>query len=107
MDWQKLIRDLRDANKAAKEAAEAVSDGGPANLDSVFLRFPRQQEIKVLKAIQEAGLYCRGKREWIGQGYMFTPTCGGQGDKRYIAVTVMANELTERGWDVLAYRKVD
>lgn len=108
MDWQKLIRDLRDANKAAKEAAEAVSDGGSANLDSVFLRIPRQQEIGVLKAIQEAGLYCRRKTDWIGKGYMITPSHdGGMGGKREKAVTVMVDELTKRGWDAIAYRKVD
>ncbi|WP_036698747.1 hypothetical protein [Paenibacillus taiwanensis] len=107
MDWQKLINDLIESNKAAKDAAAAVSDGGSANLDSVFLRIPRQQEIKVLKAIQEAGLYCRCKRQWIGQGYMITPTCGGMADKRYKAVIVMVDELKARGWDAIAYRQVD
>lgn len=107
MDWQKLISDLRESNKAAKAAAEAVSDGGSANLDAVFLSIPRQQEIKVLKAIQEAGLYCRGKREWIGKGYMITPSCDGMANKREKAVTVMVEQMRERGWDVIAFRMVD
>lgn len=107
MDWNKLVTDLREANAAAMVAAAAVDDGGTANLDSVFLRFPRQREAKVLQAIKDAGLYCRGKREWIGTGYMITPTCGGQGDKRAKAVTVMYQELQSRGWNVIPFRKVD
>lgn len=90
-----------------KAAADAIHDGGSANLDSVFLRVPRQPETRVLQAIRDAGLYCRGRREWIGSGYMITPTSGGQGDKRYKAVTVMCAELTARGWTVLPYRKMD
>lgn len=107
MDWNKLVTDLREANAAAKAAADAVDDGGTANLDSVFLRLPRMREVKVLQAIKDAGLYCRAKREWIGPGYMITPTSGGQGNKRARAVTEMCAQMRLRGWDVLAYRKVD
>ncbi|MNW36176.1 hypothetical protein D3C74_131850 [compost metagenome] len=107
MDWNKLVTDLREANEAAKAAADAISDGGTANLDSVFLRLPRQREEKVLQAIKDAGLYCRAKRQWIGQGYMITPTSGGQADKREKAVSVMCGELMLRGWDISAFRKVD
>lgn len=107
MDFKKLIRDLAEANAEAKAAADASDDGGTANLDAVFLRLPRQHEIKVLQAIKDAGLYCRGRRQWIGQGYMITPTSCGQADKRAKAVTVMCGELTSRGWDVIAYRQMD
>ncbi|MEK5477527.1 hypothetical protein NYE70_11340 [Paenibacillus sp. FSL R5-0407] len=107
MDRNKLVTDLREANAAAKAAADAVGDGGTANLDSVFLRIPRQREVKVLQAIKDAGLYCRGKRQWIGQGYMITPTSGGQGNKRAKAAEVMTKELNDRGWDALTFYKVD
>ncbi|MRN51967.1 hypothetical protein [Paenibacillus monticola] len=107
MDWDKLVKDLRESNALAKAAAEAIPDGGSANLDSVFLCIPRQPETKVLNAIQKAGLYCRAKRRWIGSGYMINPDSSGQGDKRCKAVTVMYKELAGRGWDVLTYRKVD
>jgi len=107
MNWDKFIKDLRESNDLAKAAAEAIPDGGSANLDSVFLSVPRQSERKVLEAIRKAGLYCRSKRRWIGEGYMINPNSGGQADKRCKAVTVMYKELAGRGWDVLTYRKVD
>lgn len=107
MDWQKLIQDLRDANQAAKAAADKSDDGGSANLDSVFLRIPRQREVAVLKAIQEAGLYCREKSQWIGAGYFIDPQSGGQGNKNFIAVSVMTEHLQRNGWDALDFRKMD
>ncbi len=107
MDWNKLVTDLREADAVARAAADTIDDGGTANLDSVFLRLPRQREAKVLLAIIDAGLYCRAKREWIGPGYMITPTSGGQGNKRAMAVTMMCDELRNRGWEVFPFRKVD
>lgn len=106
-DYNKLIEDLKAANKVASEAAAASDDGGTANLDSVFLTLPRAREVKVLEAIQTAGLYCRGKRKWIGEGYRITPTSGGQGNKRAKGVEVMAKELRDRGWNALVFYKMD
>jgi hypothetical protein len=99
----KLTADLIFANKAACDAVENISDGGTANLDSVFLRVPRIRETVVLEAIKKAGLYCRAKRRWIGEGYMITPTTGGQGDKRSIGVEKMKEYLKSQGWDVLLF----
>lgn len=108
MDYSKLEHDLRAANVAARAAADQVDDGGSANLDAVFLRIPRARESKVLEAIKGAGLYCRCKRRWIGDGYMLQPDSGGgQARKREKAVTVFMRELEARGWDVIAFRKVD
>lgn len=107
MDWDKLIKDLRESNALAKVAAAANPDGGSANLDSVFLRVPNQPERKVMDAIRAAGLYCRGKRSWLGKGYMIQPDNDGQANKRYMAVTIMYKELSGRGWDVLTYRQAD
>lgn len=107
MDWNKLTTDLREANEAAKAAADEVPDGGTANLDRVFLALPRKREEKALQAIRDAGLYCRKKTNWIGPGYMITPTSGGQADKRYEAVSVMCEELRRRGWEVVPFRKAD
>lgn len=107
MDYNKLIQDLREANSAAKAAADSVDDGGSANLDAVFLRIPKARESKMLEAIREAGLYCRRKRRWIGDGYMLHPNSGGQAQKREKAVTVMTEQLVSRGWDVLAFRMAD
>lgn len=106
-DGKKLTSDLIAANKAASEAIKGMPDGGSANLDSVFLSVPRAQETKVLEAIRNAGLYCTGKRQWIGAGYFITPTGAGQGDTRYKAVQVMTQHLREAGWDALAFQKAD
>lgn len=106
MDYKKLSQDLREAHKAAQEATESVADGGTANLDKVFLILPRAREAKVIEAIKAAGLYCRGKRRWIGDGYMLTVS-NGQGDINTKAVTVFTAELNERGYEALAYRKMD
>jgi hypothetical protein len=107
MDYLKLTKDLREANQVAMEVAEKSDDGGSANLDSVFLMIPRVREERVLGAIKTAGLYCRGKRKWIGQGYMITPTTGGQGNKRSLGVGAMYKHLKSAGWDVITYCQMD
>ena len=106
-NYDKLIKDLKEANEIACQAVAQVADGGTANLDSVFLIIPRAREVLVLDAIKRAELYCRGKREWIGKGYFITPTCGGQGDKRANAVNVIAKTLNDLGWKALTYQKMD
>ncbi|KAA8782539.1 hypothetical protein EC604_01585 [Paenibacillus amylolyticus] len=106
MDYAKFAEDLKAANKAAQEATEGMEDGGTANLDKVFLTMPRAHEAKVLEAIRNAGLYCRAKRRWIGDGYMLTVSKG-QGDVNTKAVTVFVAEMERRGYDVLAYRQMD
>lgn len=106
-DAQKLTADLKSANKAATEAMKGMNDGGSANLDSVFLTIPIVRETKVLDAIKQAGLYCRGKRKWIGVGYFITPSGVGQGNTRYRAVQVMTKYLQDAGWDVITFSKAD
>jgi hypothetical protein len=104
---KKLTEDLKVANQLASKAIEGMNDGGSANLDCVFLRVPRIRESKVLEAIRNAGLYCRRKTKWIGQGYMIRPTGTGQGDTNYVAVRTMTAYLRDREWDVLTFEKVD
>lgn len=104
---KKLTEDLKAANQVASKAIEGMNDGGSANLDCVFLRVMRIRESKVLEAIRNAGLYCRKKTKWIGQGYMIRPTGTGQGDTNYVAVRTMTAYLRDRGWDVLTFEKVD
>ncbi|MBG9788552.1 hypothetical protein [Brevibacillus laterosporus] len=106
-NYDKLFKDLKEANEIACQTVAQVTDGGSANLDSVFLIIPRAREISVLDAIERAGLYCLGKREWIGKGYFITPTCGGQGDKRAKAVNVMAKTLNDLGWEALTFQRID
>ncbi|QDX91085.1 hypothetical protein EEL30_00995 (plasmid) [Brevibacillus laterosporus] len=107
INYDKLVKDLKEANKIACEAVVQVSDGGTANLDSVFLIIPRAREVSVLDAIKKSGLYCGMKSNWIGHGYFISPTCGGQGDKRAVAVKVMVETLNNLGWDALTFYKVD
>lgn len=106
MDYTKLTEDLKASHNASKDATEFTVDGGAANLDKVFLALPRAHEAKVLEAIKAAGLYCRGKRRWIGDGYMLTVSKG-QGDVNTKAVSVFVAEMERRGYQVLAYRQMD
>ena len=107
MFYQKLTNDLKIANKLASESIKDMNDGGSANLDSVFLTISRRKESKVIDAIEKAGLYCSGKVNWIGNGYMITPNGVGQGNTRTKAVQVMCKKLEELGWDVLIFHKSD
>lgn len=107
INYDKLAADLNHANQVACQAVRDIDDGGTANRDAVFLRIPRAREDSVLDAIRIAGLYCRRKSYWVGQGYFITPTCGGQGNKRAKAVDVMAQTLNELGWDALTYEQMD
>lgn len=106
-DGKKLTEDLITANKAATAAIDGMRDGGSANLDSVFLSIPKVRETKVLEAIRNAGLYCGGKRQWIGPGYFITPTGIGQGDTRYTAVKTMTKYLQDAGWDAMTFHMID
>ncbi|WP_425622971.1 hypothetical protein ACPT9H_00285 [Brevibacillus borstelensis] len=107
INYDKLAADLNHANQVACQAVRDIDDGGTANRDSVFLRLPRARERSVLAAIHKAGLYCRRKSQWLGQGYFITPTSGGQGDKRAKAVEIMAKTLNDRGWDALTFEQMD
>ncbi len=103
--YKKLENDLREAYEIAKEAATG-DDGGTANLDSTFLKLKGWGEKKVLEAIKNAGLYCRGKTEWIGTGYMIN-TGGGQGNDRMRVRNKFLSVLEEKGYKVLAYNQMD
>lgn len=106
-DAIKFTQDLKAADRKAYESTEKVSDGGSANLDRAFIRIPRIREGKVLNAIYNAGLYCSGRSEWIGRGYMVRPNTKGMGDKNTVAVKVFVQELQDRGYDVLTFHKMD
>lgn len=106
MNYIKLTNDLKDAYNVATRATEGMQDKGTSNLDKVFLVLPRAREDKVIEAIKEAGLYCRGKRQWIGAGYMITVS-NGQGDQNTQAVTVFTEFMTSRGYKAIAFRKID
>lgn len=106
MDYSKLTDDLKAVQREVDLVTGEMEDGGTANVDKVFLTLPRAREAKVLEAIRNAGMYCRAKRRWIGDGYMLTVSKG-QGDVNTKAVTVFVAEMERRGYDVLAYRQMD
>ncbi|SKC62150.1 hypothetical protein [Maledivibacter halophilus] len=106
MDYKKLNNSLIKARKASMKAGN-IEDGGTANLDCVFLRLPRAREDKVLETIKGAGLYCRGKRKWIGNGYMISPVGCGIANSRNRAMEAMKKSLEDDGYDVLPYYQMD
>jgi len=103
--YGKLENDLREAYKTAKDAATG-DDGGTANLDSTFLKLKGWREKKVLEAIENAGLYCRGKTDWVGAGYMIN-TGGGQGNDRVRVRNKFKSILKEKGYHVLGFDQMD
>lgn len=104
--YDKLTKDLIKAREAAIEAAKG-EDGGSANLDTMTIRLPRYREDKVIEAVEAAGLYTRGRTQWIGTRYFIGPPGCGQGNSRYRAVQAMKNVMEEEGWDVLVYYQAD
>jgi hypothetical protein len=107
LNASKLTDDLKAANEAASLFVAGIDDRGTANLDKVILRIPGVQEATVLEAIKQAGLHCRGRRKWIGEGYMITPTSAGQAQKRSQGVSTMVNQMRDLGWEALQYCQND
>lgn len=107
MNHKQFVEDLIEAQKKAAAAAEKMDDGGSANLDAAFIRLPRVRETKALEDFKLAGLYCRGKRKWIGTGYMIHPNVPGQGNQRATGVRVFVKELSRKGYDIMTYSKMD
>ncbi|MSU01808.1 hypothetical protein [Tissierella pigra] len=106
IDYEKLTEDLIQARLAAEEAAKG-EDGGTANLDTMTIKLPRANEKKVIEAVKVAGLYTRGRREWIGPRYFISPPACGQGNSRNRAVEAMAKVMGEAGYEVLVYYQMD
>jgi len=103
--YEKLTDDLKEAYQEAIKA-KTNDDGGTANLDSTFLTLKGWREEKVLEAIQNAGLYCRCKSQWLGQGYFININCG-QGNNRTRVRDRFKQILKDKGYDVVGFDKMD
>lgn len=105
-DYKKLTRDLIEAKDAALKAVMG-DEGGSANLDCIALSLPRLREEKVIEAVKEAGLYTRGKTNWIGKRYFISAPHGSQGNDNTKQIEAMRDCLKEKGYDVLIYYQMD
>ncbi|BAH07969.1 hypothetical protein [Clostridium kluyveri] len=103
--YEQLTEDLKEAYSKALEV-RTNDDGGTCNFDSTFLILKRWQERKVLEAIEKAGLYCRSKTKWIGEGYMIN-TGGGQANNRTRIRDEFSKALSEKGYHVLHFDMMD
>lgn len=106
IDYEKLTKDLIKAREAAEEVAEG-EDGGTANLDCMTLKLKGYREQKVIEAVKAAGLYTRGKRNWIGTRYFISPPKSGQGNARVRQVRAMCRAMDKLGYDVLMFEQMD
>lgn len=106
MDYKKLTEDLIKARLAAEEAAKG-EDGGSANRDTMTIKLPRANEKKVMEAVKDAGLYTRGRQNWIGPRFFISPPACGQGNSRVRATEAMEKVMKEAGYDVLMYCQID
>lgn len=106
VDYKKLTEDLIKAKEAAKEAVRG-EDGGTANLDSMTIALPGAREEKVIQAEKDAGLYTRGRRQWIGTRYFISVPIAAQGNDRCRQVEAMCKVMREAGYDILMYEQAD
>ena len=101
-----LTVNLREAYQEALKA-QTGNDGGTCNLDATFLILKGWREKEVLEAIKNAGLYCGGKMEWIGMGYMLNVSNGNQGNDRTRIRDKFAEILKNKGYDVIHFDMMD
>lgn len=106
IDYKKLTDDLIKAKESALSAIKN-EDGGTANLDCMTIKLPRYNEEKVIAAVKEAGLYTRGKREWLGTRYFIHPPVGSMGNDRCRQVTAMCRVMESLGYSVLMFEQTD
>lgn len=104
--YEQLTIDLKEAYQEALKA-QTGNDGGTCNLDATFLRLKGWREEKVLESIKNAGLYCKGKRAWIGMGYMLNTSGGNQGNDRTRVRDKFAEVLKNKGYDVIHFDLMD
>lgn len=105
-DYKKLTKDLIEAKEMALKSVIG-DDGGSANLDCLALSLPRLREEKVIHAVKEAGLYTRGKTNWIGKRYFIHAPHGSQGSDNTRQIEAMRDCLKEKGYDVLIFCQMD
>lgn len=104
--YEILTEDLKEAKEKAIKLADESDDGGSANLDSTFLKLKGWREQNVIEAITAAGLFCSGKRSWIGVGYFISINVG-QGNKRTVARDEFIKILDSKGYEAISFDKLD
>lgn len=103
--YEKLTKDLKESKEIAMKSIKN-EDGGTSNLDATFLKLKYWKESRVIQAVKDAGMYCRGKTHWIGDGYMLSIESG-QGNDRTRVRNTFVEEMRKRGYDVLHFDKAD
>ncbi len=103
--YEQLTLDLKEAFAEALKA-KTGDDGGTANLDATFLRLKGWRESKVLEAMELAGIFCSGKTNWLGTGYLID-TGGGQGNDNTRVRDKFAEILKNKRYDVIHFDKMD
>jgi len=98
---EKLIQDLRDANRAASSAASQTDDGGTCNMDFVLIPVGKNCPLgsrlskKLDSLFKRFGGY-RYSGRWYGRGYGLS-YAHGQANKRASATVAARNALKD--WD--------
>lgn len=94
-----LATHVATAKTKAKEAADAVDDGGTANLDTLVIYLPRTREKSLIDAGIE-GYRLRGG--WALRGFHH-----GQGQKQTAGVRAGAEYLRQHGYDATVWYQMD
>lgn len=106
MNYKKLTEDLIKAREAAEKAVKG-EDGGSANMDCMTISLKGAREEKVIQAVEAAGLYTRGRTQWIGVRYFISVPVAAQENDRCRQVGAMCKVMREQGYDVLEFEKAD
>lgn len=107
IDLVALKESCKAARQMAIEASQFVEDGGPCNLDAIFLYLWKgAKSARVIEAINAGGLLAY-KSNWLGNGIMISPPQIGQGNKNSIANEKIYYHLRDRGFQVSIYYQMD
>lgn len=102
-DYEKLERDLLQADRAAREL-ENTEDGGTCNFDTPVIKLENADKKRLaqlewhVKPIEERG--------WKDCYFVFI-TLSGQGNRRTRMAEAAAKSLKANGWDASVYYEMD
>lgn len=103
--YPNLICDIRNANKAARYAADKEGDGHACNLDHVVWNYPGRFSKALGKLLDKTGV------SWYKRTYnkqiVFNFSGGGQANKNMIAQEAGCKYLKDLGYNVRVYYMLD
>lgn len=98
VELKELAKHIAEARPLGRAAADAMDDGGTANLDRVCLHLPSTREASV----KAAGISAFRLRSYFALCASF-----GQGNKNTAGVKAMAEYLKGKGYEAFVWYQID